>query len=101
MIRAGFGVFYDTGNIQGSEGYDGIGFSSSASISSASFPLTTAQLTLPAPSVAPPYSGFVYAFDPNLRLPYSYQYNLSIERQLSRREKSYARICGIGCAQTF
>lgn len=86
VVRAGFGVFYDTGNVQGSEGYNGIGFSSSESIPSASFPLSSTQLTLPPPSVAAPYNGFIYAFDPNLRLPYTLEYNLAIEQELSKRD---------------
>lgn len=86
VIRAGFGIFYDTGNSAGSVGYNGIGFYSSARVPSGSFPLTSAQLTLPPPSIAPPYSGFVYAFDPNLRLPYTFQYNLAIEQQLNKHE---------------
>ncbi len=86
VVRVGFGVFYDTGNTQGSEGYNGIGFNSSQTIASASFPLTSTQLTLPPPSIASPYTGTVYAFDPNLRLPYSFQYNLALEQQLSRHE---------------
>ena len=86
VVRAGFGVFYDTGNVQGSEGYNGIGFSTSASISPASFPFTSTQLTLPPPSVAAPYNGFIFGFDPNLRLPYTLEYNFALEQELSKRD---------------
>ena len=95
-IRAGFGVFYDSGNSRGSLGYNGIGFNNVAIISPASFPLTSAQLTLPAPSVAIPYSGYIYGFDPNLRLPYSFQYNLAIEQALHRHESLTIGYIGSG-----
>jgi hypothetical protein len=87
VVRSGFGVFYDPGNTQGSGGYEGIGFVASTTYSNASFPLTSAQLTLPTPSTATPYSGgVVVGFDPNLKLPYSLQYNLAIEQALSSHE---------------
>jgi hypothetical protein len=96
VVRAGFGVFYDPGNSQGSAGYIGIGFSSSAQIAAASFPLTSAQLTLPAPSVTPPYSGYIFGFDPNLRLPYSFQYNFALEQALGRRDSLTLGYVGSG-----
>jgi hypothetical protein len=96
VVRAGFGVFFDTGNVQGSQGYNGIGFSSSASISSASFPLTSSQLTLPPPSVSAPYSGTIYGFDPNLRLPYTLQYNLALEQELSKHDTLTVGYVGSG-----
>jgi Carboxypeptidase regulatory-like domain/TonB-dependent Receptor Plug Domain/TonB dependent receptor len=86
VLRAGFGVFYDMGNAQGSQGFNGVGFASSAQFTNVSFPLTSAQLTLPAPSVAPPYSGHVYAFDPNLKLPYTLQWNVALEQAVGNKQ---------------
>ncbi len=83
VLRTGFGIFYDTGNIVASEGFNGfIGYSSFAYLSGVSVPLTEAQVTLPPPSVAPPYDNTVWAFDPNLKLPYTMQWNLSMEQGL-------------------
>lgn len=82
VLRAGFGSFYDLGNTQASLGYAGIGYVSTQRFPTASFPLTSAQLTLPSPSIAGPYSSMVVGFDPNLRLPYSFQYNAALEQQL-------------------
>lgn len=96
VVRAGFGVFYDPGNSQGSAGYIGIGFSSAAVIPAASFPLTSAQLTLPPPSVTAPYSGYIFGFDPNLRLPYSFQYNFAVEQSLSTKESVTLGYVGSG-----
>lgn len=86
ILRAGFGVFYDMGNTQGSQGYSGQGLSSESHLSSVSFPLTTPQLAVPAPSALAPYNGTIYAFDPSLKLPYSFQYNLALEQSLGRTQ---------------
>ena len=96
VVRAGFGVFYDPGNSRGSLGYNGIGFTSAAEVSSASFPLTSSQLTLSPPNIATPYSGSIYAYDPNLRLPYSFQYNLAVEQALSRHDSITVGYVGSG-----
>lgn len=97
VVRAGFGIFYDPGNTQGSEGYEGIGFVASTSYSSASFPLTSQQLTLPTPSTAAPYTGAtIVGFDPNLKLPYSLEYNLAVEQGLSSRQSLTFTYVGAG-----
>jgi hypothetical protein len=96
VVRAGFGVFYDPGNTRGSLGYNGIGFNSSAELSSASYPLSSAQLTLPPPSAAAPYSGYIFGYDPNLRLPYSFQYNFAVEQVLSKHESLTVGYVGSG-----
>src|SRR4029077_12004185 len=82
VVRGGFGESYDMGNTYSTAGFKGIGFSVFTSVAGATFPLTSAQLTLPAPSVAPPYSSTVWAFDPHLRLPYTLQWNLALEQAL-------------------
>lgn len=89
VLRTGFGVFYDPGNTIGSLGFEGIGFVSSAQVPAPSYPLTSAQLNVPPPSAAVPYGGgnsstSVIGFDPNLKLPYSLQYTLAVEQELTR-----------------
>ena len=96
VLRSGFGLFYDTGNSQGSGGYNGIGFASSASISNPSFPLSSAQLTLPAPSISAPYTGNVYGFDPHLPLPYSIEYTLALEQALGQHDTLTLNFVGSG-----
>ncbi|MGD0732984.1 MAG: TonB-dependent receptor, partial [Terracidiphilus sp.] len=86
VLRAGFGIFYDMGNATGSTGFNGIGFSNFATYSNVGFPLTSAQMTLPPPSVAPPYNSPVYAFDPYLSLPYTLQWNLALEQALGEKQ---------------
>jgi len=96
VLRAGLGVFYDTGNAEGSLGYSGIGFTSSQQYSSASFPLTSEQLTVPAPSAATPYSTAVVGFDPNLRLPYSLEYSAALEQAFGTRDSFTMSYVGSG-----
>ena len=86
VLRAGFGMFYDMGNATGSQGFGGIGFTSSATYTNVSFPLTSGQLALPAPTIAPPYDSYVQAFDPNLRLPYTLQWDVALEQQLGTKQ---------------
>jgi len=83
VIRAGFGMFYDMGNVLSSAGFGTLGFfDSGVMYSNVSFPLTNAQLVLPPPSVAPPYTQSIYAFDPQLTLPYTMQWNVALEQGL-------------------
>jgi Carboxypeptidase regulatory-like domain len=96
VVRVGFGVFYDPGNEVGSLGYNGIGFTSSFLSTTAAFPLTSAQLTLPPPSTAAPYNDVIYGYDPHLRMPYSFQYNLAIEQQLGPRDSVTMGYVGSG-----
>jgi hypothetical protein len=82
VVRGGFGIFYDMGNTQGSIGFGDLGFSSFNSYPNMPFPLSPAQLVVPPPSAASPYNNQVDAFDPHLRLPYTMQWNFSVEQAL-------------------
>jgi hypothetical protein len=82
VVRGGFGIFYDMGNTGATSGFGGVGFSSFNSYSNTPFPLTPGQLVVPPPSTASPYNNEVFAFDPHLRLPYTMQWNFSLEQAL-------------------
>lgn len=87
VLRTGFGLFYDTGNALGSIGFENaVGFTSVATFFGVPAPLTSAQVTLPPPSVASPYNAAVYAFDPNLKLPYTMQWNFAVEQGLGANQ---------------
>ncbi len=86
VVRAGAGVFFDPGNEQASIGDSGIGYSVSDDPTNVSFPLTPSEWQLPAPSIAPPYSGNIYAYDPHLKLPYVTQWNLAFEQVLGQNQ---------------
>jgi hypothetical protein len=81
VLRGGFGIFYDlgygdTGLVTGS-----VPFASSNLLFFAPFPLTTAQATPPPFTLNAPY-GPIYATDPNLISPRTYQWNFAIEQSL-------------------
>jgi hypothetical protein len=94
VIRGGFGVFYDMGNTYASQGYGGIGNSISNAIADVPWPLTSSQLTLPAPNVSAPYDDNVFGFDPNLKLPYTLQWSAAIEQALGRSQTVSATYVG-------
>jgi hypothetical protein len=85
VVRGGFGVFYDTGQQGGSAGIQGPGFSLLNILPSTGFPLPASDaLPLVNPPV-PPYT-VVYAFPANLQLPYTLQWNATIEQSLGKSQ---------------
>jgi hypothetical protein len=84
VVRAGGGVFFDTDNSLATQGYSGIGFSAVSVSTAAPLPVTEAQLSI-SPSTSPPYtSSPVYAFPQHLQLPYTLQWNVSVQQSLGR-----------------
>ncbi|MDE1152025.1 MAG: TonB-dependent receptor [Micavibrio sp.] len=86
VIRAGGGLFYDLGaSSYASNEYQGVGFQSTGETVGAAFPFTQAQIdAIPAPSLTPPWQNEIYAIDPNLKLPYTWQWNVAVEQSLGR-----------------
>ncbi len=91
VLRAGGGLFYDTGVALSTQGYYGIGTTGFANYtagvapagSSTSFPATLPQVqNTPRPSAEAPYNAPIYAFDPNLQQPYTAQWNVAVEQAL-------------------
>jgi outer membrane receptor protein involved in Fe transport len=82
VIRTGFGVFYDITVANALGGYARQGYRTSVQFQGKSFPLTQEQVdSVAAPSITPPYTESIFSADPNLKLPYTYQYNLTVEQQ--------------------
>ena len=93
MLRGGFGVFYDLASSVAGDSSSGFSiqypFGSTASLSgpviggTATFPFTPANAA-PGPIVAPNASngGILSASDPNLRSPYTLQWNVAVEQAL-------------------
>lgn len=87
VLRGGFGVFYD---LASSEAGNLIGlypFSAGHLAFGGTFPLSSASAA-PPPIVPPSASnhGGVQAFDPNLELPYTLQWNVAVEQGLGRQQ---------------
>jgi hypothetical protein len=86
VLRAGGGVFFDTANQLATQGYSGIGFSATKSYPGSPLPVTTSQLDF-SPSTSAPYtSSTVYAFPQHLQLPYTLQWNVSLDQALGNTQ---------------
>jgi hypothetical protein len=90
VLRGGFGVFFDSGQQLGGYGYQGPGFAATQRFggarSPASFPVAPSQVT---PAIVnppvPPY-GPVFANSPTLELPFTLQWNASIEQAFGKAQ---------------
>lgn len=105
VLRGGFGVFYDLASSEaGSTAGGNIGsypFGSATQLFG-SFPFADAE---PAPILPPTPSnpGYLYAFDPNLGLPHTLQWNVAIEQALGKEQMmtvSYVGAAGRRLVQT-
>jgi len=83
VVRGGGGVFYDTGQQLGSLGFAGPGFSVS-SRASGPFPVLPVLPAIANPPV-PPYNQLL-GFHAHLQLPYTLQWNASIEQALVKSQ---------------
>jgi hypothetical protein len=84
VVRGGGGVFFDTGQQLGSTGFAGPGFSSGiVAVPSASFPTPIVPLSILNPPVAPYFGD---GFPTHLQLPYTLQWNASIEQALGKSQ---------------
>jgi carboxypeptidase family protein len=106
VLRGGFGVFYDlasseVGNIADSSYYP---FGTFAVLNGINFPLSPTNAA-PPPILPPTASNPVLlnAFDPDLGLPYTLQWNFSVEQALGQQQSatvSYVGAAGRSLVQT-
>ncbi len=86
VVRAGGGVFFDSDNQFSTQGFWGLGFSATNSLSRVPLPATSSELGFGI-SVTAPYEGTsVYAFPSHLQLPYSLQWNTTVEQALGAQQ---------------
>ncbi len=86
VLRAGGGVFFDSANEVASLGYSGLGFRSFQLQSGAQIPFTASQLVVPISVTAPYTSGTITAFPSHLQLPYTLQWNVSLQQALGKNQ---------------
>jgi outer membrane receptor protein involved in Fe transport len=88
VLRGGFGVYYDLGSEMASAGFNGYPFSSVTFLSNVSLPLSSAQAQPPAfPAVQFPLTGIpLNALNPDLKLPYTLQWNVALEQALGNQQ---------------
>jgi hypothetical protein len=95
VLRAGAGLFYDTG--VGSSATVSSQYPNFAAVSVPSVSVTAGNISpyLPALTLQPqPPYGQVYAFSPNLKLPRSYQWNVALEKSFGGRQVITATYVG-------
>jgi len=93
VLRGGVGVFYDLGTGTAARGFTGFPFVTNFLFgSNVPYPLTGAAAAAP-PFPTPPFSA-VLAFDPNLKLPRTYQWNAAVEQSLGVNQTISASYVG-------
>jgi Carboxypeptidase regulatory-like domain/TonB dependent receptor len=86
VVRAGGGVFFDSANEVAALGYNGLGFEAYQLLNGAQLPFTASQLDVPI-TVTPPYtSAVITAFPEHLQLPYTLEWNTSIQQALGKNQ---------------
>lgn len=98
VVRTGFGVFYDTGLGQALRGFSSFPYNATRILNNVAFPVNPAQLDVPF-NVNPPYSAQFHVFPRNFRLPYTMQYNFSVEKGLGRAQTISVSYVGSGARQ--
>jgi hypothetical protein len=86
VVRGGAGVFFDTGQQQGSVGFYGPGFLALGSFLPGSFPVLPTIPTLVNPPVAPYNNAIPTVFPSHLQLPYTLQWNAAVEQALGKSQ---------------
>lgn len=86
IVRAGGGVFFDTDDEFATQGFSGLGFSASNFVFGAPVPATADQLAFSTTPSAPYTSATVYAFPAHLQLPYTLQWNTSVQQALGKEQ---------------
>jgi hypothetical protein len=102
ILRAGAGVFFDTGNQLALQSFTAAGFSSTKYFANAPLPVTAAQLDFSTPPISPATNSTVFAFPEHLQLPYSFQWDIALEKALGRNQSftiSYVGAHGVRLLQ--
>jgi hypothetical protein len=88
IVRVGGGVFFDTDNEAAGWGFSGgLGDAATVRDSNLPLPITTSMVSAIVPSLSPPYTGAtVYAVPQHLQLPYTLQWNLSVQQALGKAQ---------------
>ncbi|HEX7770881.1 MAG TPA: TonB-dependent receptor, partial [Pyrinomonadaceae bacterium] len=101
VLRGGVGLFYDLGNGLGGDAFSRPPFTTPLKVlTNVSLPLTTAQISPNSPATDATVGQFL-AFDPELKLPYTWQWNFTAEQALgSNQIISAAYVAALGRRQT-
>jgi hypothetical protein len=86
VVRAGGGVFFDTANEIAALGYSSFGFSAYQLYFGVPIPYTATELNVPISTAARYTTGTIIAFPSHLQLPYTLEWNTSIQQALGKNQ---------------
>jgi len=86
VLRAGSGVYFNSGNEAISGAFSALGFSATEHFENVPVPVTQAMLDFSPEPAAPYTNSIVYAFPRHLASPYSLQWNVAIEKALGKEQ---------------
>jgi Carboxypeptidase regulatory-like domain/TonB-dependent Receptor Plug Domain len=92
IVRGGFGVFYDLATGPAGDLLIGFPYLANKVLINAPFPLSQSAATPPS-LITNPISTFS-SFDPTLKLPYTYQFNLALQQSLGANQTVSATYVG-------
>jgi hypothetical protein len=85
VVRAGFGLFYDTGNTTTGNALTNFPFFNTSFPAATSFPLSPSDSAIP-PATTTPSLASMNAYPKTLRQPYTYHWNLGLEQTLGSKQ---------------
>jgi hypothetical protein len=87
VIRGGFGIFYDTGQALGLAGYLNYPFFAFKELMNVAFPISANVVVPPSLNfpLTPPYGNINDISDPNLKLPYTEAWSLSVDQAINTK----------------
>ncbi len=94
IVRAGSGVFFDTSNQPALRAFSGLGFANSIHFANQPLPVTPAELNVPPPGSSPTAARMHLPFLSHLQLPYSWQWDIAVEKALGRSQTLTASYVG-------
>lgn len=90
VVRGGFGIYYDLGTGTALRGFNSFPYSSSKTLTGSQIRFPANEIDLqPTPFLdtqPPPYSSSFAFFDPNLKLPFTRQFNISMEKGFGKNQ---------------
>jgi len=84
VMRGGAGVFFDSDNQIAAMGLSGVGFLAQSILFGANLPITSDELSFPISTEAPYTSSNVFAFPRHFQLPYTLEWNSSLQQGMGK-----------------
>lgn len=94
IVRAGTGVFFDTGNQAAVNAFNAIGFSATVHRENVSIPVDSSAFDFSTTPSAPFLNTTAFAFPSHLQLPYVLQWNIAMEKALGKNQTFTASYVG-------